>query len=59
MTKQEIKKTEQWLDERWEIISDFGKRQADISYYHGALAAIKFLGMDWERDENGKHKIYK
>lgn len=59
MTKASIKSTEEWLDERYVIINDLGNRPVDNSYYNGALAAIKFLGMDWERDENGKHKIYK
>lgn len=59
MTKENIKSTEQWLDETFFIIDMLGNRPVDNAYYYGALAAIQFLGMDWERDENGKHKIYK
>ncbi len=54
--KRKIEQTEKWLDERW-IIIDKG-RVADMNYYNGAIAAIEFLGYDWTRDENGKHKIY-
>ena len=55
--KQQIKSTEKWLDERYEIvIAD--NRTADKAYYDGALETIRFLGFWWQRDEEGKHIIY-
>ena len=56
----EIKKlTEEWLDERWMIANMEDARPQDMSYYHGALKAVEFLGYDWQRDEDGKHTLYK
>lgn len=57
--KQQIKLTQEWLDERFVIMNmENPPRQADISFYHGALKAVEFLGYYWKR-ENGKHTIYK
>ena len=56
----EIKKsTEEWLDERWMIANMEDARPQDRSYYQGALKAVEFLGYDWQRDEDGKHTLYK
>ena len=56
----EIKKsTEEWLDERWMIVNMEDARPQDMSYYQGALKAVEFLGYDWQRDEDGKHTLYK
>lgn len=57
MTKLEIKRTEEWLDERL-VILQMTNNQADVSYYNGALAAVEYLGLDWEV-KDGKHKLYK
>ena len=55
-----VKQTEEWLDERWRILwMDNPPRQADLSYYKGAIKAVKFLGYSWKRDENGEHTIIK
>lgn len=55
-----VKQTEEWLDERWRILwMDNPPRQADLSYYKGAIKAVEFLGYSWKRDENGKHTIIK
>lgn len=59
-TKKEIiKQTEEWLDERW-AIKNMGNppRQADVSYYNGAIAAVEWLGYEWIRTD-GKHKLFK
>ena len=59
-TAAEIKKsTEEWLDERWMIANMEDARPQDMSYYHGALTAVAFLGYDWQRDKDGKHTLYK
>ncbi|HAU84609.1 MAG TPA: hypothetical protein DCW90_03600 [Lachnospiraceae bacterium] len=59
-SEQYKRKTEEWLDERWRIVNMTNPpRQADLSYYEGALKAIEFLGYDWERTGEGKHIIYK
>lgn len=34
-------------------------RQADLSYYEGAIKAVEFLGYSWKRDKDGKHTITK
>lgn len=59
-TQKEIKKqTEEWLDERYMIINmNIPPRQADVSYYKGALEAICLLGYSWKRNEDGKHIIF-
>lgn len=59
-TTAEIKKsTEEWLDERWLIALMEDSRPQDISYYNGALKALEFVGYEWQRDEYGKHTLYK
>ena len=45
------------LDERYRIAIAF-ERTADIAYYDGMRKAILMLGGDWQRDENGKHKVF-
>lgn len=55
-----VKQTEEWLDERWRILwMDNPPRQADLSYYEGAIKAVEFLGYSWKRDKDGKHIITK
>lgn len=60
--KQVIKATEEWLDERW-IIANMEVNEeidlADMKYYEGAIAAVEWLGYDWKRDQNGKHRLFK
>ena len=59
-TAAEIKKsTEELLDERWMIANMEDTRPQDMSYYQGALKTIEFLGYDWQRNEDGKHTLYK
>ena len=50
------KATEEWLDERFSIIS-MTNSPSDKAYYTGAIKAIEFMGFDWRR-ENGKHTIF-
>lgn len=60
MTKlqKEIKRTEEWLDERYSIYK-MANRNEDLLYYQGALKAVEFLGYEWERNEDGKHTLFK
>ena len=59
-TASEIKKqTEKWLDERWIIAHMADARPQDMSYYNGACKALEFAGFTWERDTDGKHRVYK
>ena len=55
----EIKeRTESWLNERYRIMNmEEPKRQADVSYYNGAIMAVEMLGYEWRRDDEGKHTI--
>ena len=55
--KEFMKRTEEWLDERWMISTMADARPQDVSFYNGALAACEFLGFQWKR-ENGKHTLY-
>lgn len=32
---------------------------ADMEYYKGAIAAVEWLGYDWKRDQDGKHRLFK
>ena len=58
--KEIIKHTEEWLDERWMIRNmENPPRQADESFYNGAITAVEFWGYDWKRSENGKHSLFK
>lgn len=54
-----VKQTEEWLDDRYVINQMESSTEADLLYYNGAIKAIEFLGYEWTRDENGKHKLYK
>ena len=47
-TSEAIKRTEEWLDERYDIFN---------MYYRGAVKAVEFMGYEWRRHENGKHTI--
>lgn len=60
-TKMEIiNQTEEWLDERWMILNmENPPRQADVSYYNGAIKAVEFLGYEWKRNKEGKHTLIK
>ena len=59
-TAREIKKqTEEWLDERWMIAHMEDARPQDMSYYNGALKALEFAGYDWQRDVDGKHRVWR
>ena len=59
-TEREIKQqTEEWLNERWMIAHMEDARPQDMSYYLGALKVLEFTGYEWQRDENGKHILYK
>lgn len=59
----ELRRTEEWLNERWEIVhmtdKDGKPYPANQIYYDGAIRAIEFLGYSWMRDEKGKHKLIK
>lgn len=47
------------LNERWAIIQAFPEYStANSTYYSGLTKTIELLGGDWQRDENGKHKVF-
>lgn len=58
-SKQIIENTETFLNERWMIAHMEDARPQDMSYYNGACKALEFAGFYWERDESGKHRVYK
>ena len=46
--KQIIKSTEEWLNDRWDIMNiENSPRPADKAYYEGAVKAVEILGYDW------------
>ena len=58
--KQIIKSTEEWLNDRWDIMNmENPPRPADKAYYNGAVKAVEMLGYDWTRDKDGKHRLFK
>lgn len=60
MTQKQMQKmTEEWLNERWIFAISEDARPQDISYYHGALTALEFIGYNWIRDIEGKHTLIK
>ena len=48
------------LDERYNILKHASglDRSIESTYYQGLTKAIEILGGDWQRDENGKHKVF-
>ena len=57
MTKEQIKKAEEWLNERQQIMEDF-QRNEDLMYFKGAMQMLVNLGFDYRRVD-GKIKIIK
>ena len=57
--RQVIENTEAFLNERWMIACMTDARQRDMSYYNGACKALEFAGFTWERDVDGKHRVYR
>ena len=57
--KQIIANTEDFLNERWMIAHMDDARPQDMSYYNGACKALEFAGFYWERNTDGKHRVYK
>lgn len=53
-----IERTEEWLDERYGIYCNLSRNE-DLLYYKGALMAIEMMGYAWERNNSGKHILYK
>jgi hypothetical protein len=52
-----------WLDNNWHWIhtNDFGdeeKATDAVETYHTVLNTIEMLGGDWQRNEDGKHKVF-
>lgn len=52
-----------WLDNNWRWIhtNDFGdeeKAMDAVETYHTVLNTIEMLGGDWQRNEDGKHKVF-
>lgn len=52
-----------WLDNNWRWIhaNDFEneeKAMDAVEVYHTVLNTIEMLGGDWQRDENGRHKVF-
>ena len=56
----EIKeRTEAWLDERWEIANYLRESPSKTSFYYGAVKALESVGIEWRRNHEGKHSIYR
>lgn len=58
-----VMKVVSWLDNNWRWIhtNDFGdeeKAMDSVEIYHTVLNTIEMLGGDWQRDENGKHRVF-
>ena len=53
-----IERAEKWLDERFNIYEEFNRKE-DYLFYEGAIRAIEMIGYTWERNNSGKHIIYK
>lgn len=57
--KEMSERTERFLDERWIIANMEDSQSQDMSYYNGALKALEFAGYNWQRDVDGKHRVWK
>lgn len=58
-----VMKVVSWLDNNWRWIhtNDFGneeKAMDPVEIYHTVLNTVEMLGGDWQRDENGKHRVF-
>lgn len=58
MNKKQEENICNWLDERYELYI-VKKDKADWTYYRGLVDMLFACGYEWERDEKGKHIIYK
>lgn len=59
MNNEMLQRTEEWLNDRWNIYQNLGKRAEDQAYYEGALKAVELLGINWKKGRDGKHRLYK
>lgn len=71
MNKYKIKNLEETLDERYELALQqevrmgrkntemFAENNPDYIYYKGMIDALLALGFDFQRSDNGNHKIFK
>lgn len=57
-TNNHIERVEKWLDERFNICK-VANRKEDCLFYEGATRAVEMMGYTWERNDSGKHIIYK
>ena len=52
-----------WLDNNWQWVKtnnfESEERVMDaMEVYYTVINTIQMLGGDWQRDENGKHKVF-
>lgn len=52
-----------WLDNNWHFIktNDFESDKEAVNStvaYYSVCHTIEMLGGDWQRDENGKHRVF-
>ena len=71
MDKQKLKALEELLDDRWYLATKswlnstswLNSQQAkntlpDFIYYNGVVASVEAMGIEWTRNEQGKHKLF-
>lgn len=56
MKKEMKNKIEEYLNERYVIMTDFNN-PPDKVHYEGVLKGLEMSGIIWVRDKNGKHKV--
>jgi hypothetical protein len=52
-----IENAEKYLDQRWSFIRGEDDKPNRIAYRY-CVETLEYLGLGWERDENGKHVIF-
>lgn len=65
MDKQKLKALEELLYDRWYLATKswLNSKQAkntlpDFIYYNGVVASVEAMGIEWTRNEQGKHKLF-
>ena len=52
-------RTEEFLNEQWIIGNMKDSWLRGMSYYNGALKVLELAGYNWQRDVDGKHRLWR
>lgn len=58
VSKEVLNKIEEYLDERCMTAQDFEGLSPSEIFYIGVLKGVELSGLFWERDSEGRYKVY-